>query len=259
MIRRRLYAEIRTSKLAVWSFRLAVFVLPVLLLTVLLHRAGTIEYFAGVSLLIAVLAIALLALILAVAAIVVIWNDGLKGLGSALLGGLISAAVLGYPSFEIARGIALPAISDISTDAVSPPPFRAVAAQRPRGANPVLYSPEATAELQKQFYPAVRTVEFDAEPAEIYTAVLALVQRSGWRIAESTPPTNDRDGLVEATAATPLMGFREDVSIRIRRSGNMIRVDMRSASRFGKRDFGTNARRVEAFLALLSEARRRPR
>jgi hypothetical protein len=259
VIRRRLYAEIRTSKLAIWSSRLAIFALPVLLLAVVLHRTGAIEYYAGLALLVAVLAIAFAAFMLAAAAMVAIWNEGLKGLGSALLAAIISAAVLAYPVFEIARGIALPALSDISTDTADPPRFQAVAALRPRGANPVNYPGGEAAGTQRMYYPAVRTQEFDAEAKEIFNTVLALAQRGGWRLVSEIPPEANRDGVIEAVASTPLMGFREDVSVRVRRAGNMVRVDMRSASRYGSRDFGTNARRIEAFFAQLAEARRRPR
>lgn len=259
MIRRRLYAEIRTSKLAVWSSRLAIFVLPVLLLAIVLHRTGAIEYYSGLALLIAVLLLALLALILAIAALAVIWNDGLKGLGSALLAAVMSVAILAYPSFEILRGISLPAIADVTTDTMDPPRFHAVAALRPKSANSVSYQAGESADIQRKFYPAVRTVEFDAEAEEVFGTVLALVQRSGWRLADNIAPATNRDGQIEAIASTPLMGFREDISIRVRKAGNMVRIDMRSASRYGSRDFGTNARRIEAFLAQLTEARRRVR
>jgi hypothetical protein len=259
VIRRRLYAETRISKLATWSSRLAIFALPVLLLAVALHRSGAIEYYAALALLIAVLIISALAFMLAAAAMIAIWNEGLKGLGSAMLAALISAGVLAYPAFEIARGIMLPALSDVSSDIADPPRFQAVVALRPRGANPANYPGGEAAGIQRTYYPAVRTQEFDAEAKEIFGAVLALVQRSGWRLVSETPPDTNRDGIIEAVATTPLMGFREDISIRVRRAGNMVRVDMRSASRYGSRDFGTNARRIEAFFAHLAEARRRPR
>lgn len=259
MIRRRLYAEIRTSKLAVWSARLAIFALPVLLLAVLLHRSGAIEYHAAVALLLAVLLLSCLAFLFSTAAIVVIWNDGLKGLGSAFLGLALSVAILAYPSFEIIRGISLPAISDVTTDTADPPRLNAAAALRPRGANSVVYPGAAAADLQRRYYPAVRTAEFDAEAAEIFAAVLALVQRNGWKISATTTPANNRDGEIEAVATTRLMGFREDVAIRVRRAGPRVEVDMRSASRYRQRDFGTNARRIEAFLAQLADMRRRPK
>jgi uncharacterized protein (DUF1499 family) len=44
------------------------------------------------------------------------------------------------------------------------------------------------------------------------------------------------------------MGFPDDVTIRIRPLAGQTRVDVRSASRFGSHDFGTNARRIEKFI-----------
>ena len=44
------------------------------------------------------------------------------------------------------------------------------------------------------------------------------------------------------------MGFRDDVVVRIRAVGQGARVDVRSASRYGRHDFGANAARVKALL-----------
>jgi uncharacterized protein (DUF1499 family) len=93
----------------------------------------------------------------------------------------------------------------------------------------------------------------------MFKLLLALVQRNGWRLIDSVPPAPNRDGTIEAVATTAIMGFREDVSIRIRRAGSGVRVDMRSASRFGGRDFGSNARRIEFFFAQIADARRHAR
>lgn len=257
MIRRRLYAEIRVSKVAVWSRRIAVFALPVFLLAILLHRLGAIEYYPALVLVFAVLAILTLSLLLAIAALVVIWNEGLKGLGSALLALFLSAALLAYPVFEVVRGVMLPPINDVSTDTADPPQFAAIAKLRPQNANPVQYAGGQTAELQKAFYPAVRPAEFDAELSEIASAVSTLMQRRGWRNLDIVQASGNSAVHLEAVTMTAIMGFREDIAIRIRRVGNMVRVDMRSASRYGSRDFGTNARRIESFLADLVEARRR--
>ena len=41
--------------------------------------------------------------------------------------------------------------------------------------------------------------------------------------------------------------FAEDVTIRVRPLAGQTRIDLRSASRFGGHDFGSNARRVQAF------------
>jgi uncharacterized protein (DUF1499 family) len=40
------------------------------------------------------------------------------------------------------------------------------------------------------------------------------------------------------------MGFRDDVVVRIRVLRGDVRIDIRSASRYGRHDFGMNARRV---------------
>jgi uncharacterized protein (DUF1499 family) len=45
-------------------------------------------------------------------------------------------------------------------------------------------------------------------------------------------------------ARTPIMGFREDVSIRVTPDREDSRVDIRSASRYFESDFGSNAARV---------------
>ncbi len=259
MIRRRLYAEIRVSGIAVWSRRFAVFAFPVFLLAVLLHRAGAIDYRTAVVLVVAVLIILTITFAMAVAALVVIWNEGLKGLGSALLALALSAGLLAYPAFEILRGMTLPAINDVTTDIADPPRFVAIARLRPPNANPVQYPGGQTAELQKTFYPAIRSVDFDAELPEIVSAVRTIMQRYGWRNLDNVQASGDRDINIEAVAATAIMGFREDIAIRIRKIGNIVRVDMRSASRYGQRDFGSNARRIESFLTQLAEARRRAR
>lgn len=260
MIRRRLYAEIRFSKLALWSWRIAVFAIPVVLFAIMLHRLGAVEYNVAYVLLAAGFAIALIAGLLAAAGFVVIWNDGLRGLGSAIVAFVISAAILGFPLFEAARSAALPPIADITTDFKDPPRFAAVALSRPRGANAPLYAGGETSAMQRAAYPAVKPLEVDASPDEAFNTVSSLVEQNGWRVLDSiSPRSGERDGLIEAVALTPVMGFREDVSIRIRQSENGVVIDMRSASRYGKSDFGSNARRVEFFMRQITAARRASR
>ena len=43
------------------------------------------------------------------------------------------------------------------------------------------------------------------------------------------------------------MGFPEDVTIRVRPLAGQTRIDIRSASRFGRHDFGGNAGRIQRF------------
>ncbi|HEX3116956.1 MAG TPA: DUF1499 domain-containing protein, partial [Bradyrhizobium sp.] len=57
-----------------------------------------------------------------------------------------------------------------------------------------------------------------------------------------------RTGRIEAVARTPIMGFREDVSIRVTPDGDGSRVDIRSASRYFESDLGSNASRVSRLI-----------
>ena len=78
---------------------------------------------------------------------------------------------------------------------------------------------------------------------------LAAGQR-GWTITAS----DDYEGTIQAEARTLVMRFVDEVTIRIRLDDNaQTRVDMRSASRKGVGDFGTNARRIGRFMRLLDK------
>jgi uncharacterized protein (DUF1499 family) len=58
-------------------------------------------------------------------------------------------------------------------------------------------------------------------------------------------------GRLEATDTTRWFGFKDDVVVRLTPWGSGTRADVRSVSRVGIGDAGTNARRIEAFLARL--------
>lgn len=258
MIRRQLYTEVRVSRLAILSRRIAGFSLPVVLLAIGMHRFGLLEYEVAFAILLAGLAVALLGVLVASLAFIVIWNEGLRGLDRALMACAIGVVVLGVPAFDLARGAVLPAISDISTDVNDPPGFPAIASARARGANPVVYPGREAATLQRAAYPAVKAFEVEANPDEMFNLALQIVEANRWRVLDSVSPRGgERDGRIEAVAQSLIMGFRYDVSIRVRTTPNGVRVDMRSASRYGTRDFGSNARRIVRFFADFSDARRR--
>jgi hypothetical protein len=86
---------------------------------------------------------------------------------------------------------------------------------------------------------------------EAYELVADTVAKLKWRIAAAEPPTGKpaRSGRLEATDRTLLVGFPDDVVVRVEGSGARTRIDVRSASRYGRFDFGQNAARVRRFLA----------
>ena len=120
---------------------------------------------------------------------------------------------------------------------------------RPREANPTLYAGLRAAELQKAAYPSVEPLIVSATPQAAYDAAMQVITKWKWRIVDARGPLAGRcDGRIEAVARTPILGFRDDVVVRIRPTSDGARIDVRSASRYGRHDLGTNAARVRALI-----------
>jgi hypothetical protein len=246
MARRPLHDE-PTSKVATWSSRLGLFAFAVAALSIIIVRSGLLEIVPALATFGAALVFAGLAILLAFAAFVVIWRQGLSGLGHALLGLFLGLALLAYPAYLGTRALRLPPISDITTDTANPPRFDVLARLRPRGRTD--YPGPAVAALQHTAYPDIVPLELDVPTKAAYDAALALVTKRKWYIGDARSPTlARRDGVIEAVARTPIMGFRDDVVIRVTPVGQGTRVDMRSASRFGNHDLGANASRIRSLL-----------
>jgi uncharacterized protein (DUF1499 family) len=249
MIRRRI-AEEPTSQLAIWARRFATFSLPVAALAIVIGRTGLLEFGPVLVTFGAALVLAFIGIVLAFAAFVVIWKDGVDGLGYALFAVLVGVVLLAYPTYLGIKGYKLPAITDITTDPIDPPRFEAIARVRNRDANPVAYPGLYAAELQHAAYPDVEPLFTDANAQEAYEATMdVLTKKRKWRVIDQRPPlAGRREGHIEAVARTAIMGFPDDVVIRIRADGDGARVDARSASRYGRYDFGTNAARIKSLL-----------
>jgi uncharacterized protein (DUF1499 family) len=252
---RRRLAEEPTSRLAIWARRLAVFSLPVALLAIIIERAGMFEIVPVLATFGAALVLAMLAIVLAFAAFAVIWRRGVDGTGHAVTAILIGLALLAYPSYIAIKGYGLPAISDITTDPIDPPRFEAIARLRSRAANPAAYAGLYAAELQKAAYPDIEPLTVPVAPPAAFEAVRGIIIKRRWQIiSERAPLPGRREGLIEAVARTPVMGFRDDVVVRIRAAGQGALIDARSSSRYGRYDFGANAARLRALLDDIDDA-----
>lgn len=166
---------------------------------------------------------------------------------AALVGILVLLAVavtLLIPAQYLQRAQAVPPIHDITTDTADPPPFVALAAARAAAPNAVGY-PRAFAAQQQRAYPDLAPLRLQAPPARILETAATLMHERGWEIAAVNATT------LEATAATRWFGFRDDLVLRLTEDDDGVRVDMRSASRLGRSDLGTNAARIQAFLSAL--------
>jgi hypothetical protein len=163
---------------------------------------------------------------------------------------LLPLVAFGGPAAYLAPHIEAPPINDISTDTVNPPAFAALA-KRPDGANAAAYPGQPFADLQAKAYPGLRSLVLDRSAEEAYELVEDTVRRLRWRVISEAPPAGERTakvGRIEAIDQTLLVGFTDDVVIRVEGGPDRARIDARSASRFGRYDFGQNAARVRRFL-----------
>lgn len=144
----------------------------------------------------------------------------------------------------------LPKINDITTDVDTPPIFMNVGYIRKSNENDISYNTNFIT-IQLENYQDVQPIYTSQEKTLVYSIIDQLVEERGWEVVAKY----DQVGVIEATARTPIFGFRDDVVIRVRQIElNSVRVDMRSSSRVGHGgDFGVNVDRVRAFMADLSE------
>jgi uncharacterized protein (DUF1499 family) len=251
---RRIQAD-PTSRLAIWARRVAGFAVAVLLLGIVIVRAGILEIIPSLAAVGGAFILAMIAMLLALAAFVVIWREGLQGFGMAMTALLTGVAILGYPAYLGVKGYRLPAIADITTDPIDPPRFEAIARLRPREANPILYAGLRAAELQKAAYPNIEPLIVSATPQQTFDAVMTVMTKRKLRPVDArVPQAGRREGRIEVVFRTPIMGFRDDVVIRIRPDTDGARVDIRSTSRYGRHDFGTNAARIASLSEAIDEA-----
>ena len=242
------------SRLAVWSNRLAWFALALSALSVIVVRADLLEITPGLVAFGAALVFAGLAILCSFGAAISIWRQGYSGIGRAVWGFFLSVLLLAYPGYLGARAYRLPPLRDVTTDTANPPRFDALSRLRPRGTSD--YPGAEIAALQKRAHPEVAPLQVLSNPKQAYDATLALVTKHKWRVVDARPPAPParRDAVIEAVARTVVMGFREDVVIRITPLGTGAQVDVRSASRYGDRDFGSNARRIVGLLEEIDDA-----
>jgi uncharacterized protein (DUF1499 family) len=158
----------------------------------------------------------------------------------ALLAGLVA---FGVP-FELQRRArAAPPIHDISTDLENPPTFEAILPLRADAPNDLERTSDVT-ELQRHGYPDLAPVTLPIPLDQAFDRALAVVQEAGWQIVTA----DKSSGRIEATDTTRWFGFKDDVVVRLTPWGAGTRVDLRSVSRMGRSDIGTNARRIRLYL-----------
>lgn len=147
------------------------------------------------------------------------------------------------------RNSSAPFIHQVSTDIHNPPAFVVAIERRGDSSNPLDYTME-TAELQLEAYPDLKPIATPLSPGEAFQRALAIAGQLGWEVYATAPA----EGRIEAVDTTFWFGFKDDIAIRIAPaadSGSV--VDLRSISRVGEGDTGTNARRIRQFRSLFND------
>jgi hypothetical protein len=241
------------------ALRLSLFACVLLATTLILHRVSAMTTPLAFNLIGATYAIAGLGLAFGMVAAVSIWVRGRTGAWNAAWALMIAGALWAWPAAVVPTFLALPSLSDVSTVSTNPPAYTVLSKQRGAGANSATYDAARLVALQAQAYPDLRTLVIPRSAEEVYEVILDLMRGRrglGWRIAaEDAPqarPAPGKPGLIEATDRTLILGFTDDIAIRVAGNDNEARVDIRSQSRYGRHDFGANAARIRRFVRELS-------
>lgn len=94
-------------------------------------------------------------------------------------------------------------------------------------------------------YPDIQPRAYRAGPAQVFDAALHAVQRMPrWSLVSHQPAT----GEIRVEGRTLVWRFVDDILIRVKVRADDAVVEVRSASRVGRGDFGQNARNIRSFL-----------
>lgn len=221
-------------------------------------RLGAMPYDTGIAAMTGATILGLIALACALAWVLqaLIRNDG-TGRRIGLVALIGSLALVYVPLHHAAQGWRAPPIFDASSDPEDPPRFVALAPRGP-GENPAAYDMG----LRVHFKGETNTVAYMLHTyymdlTKPYAKLLMTKPRMFWHAFETAKKLgwtivdyNEGQGRIEATDSSFWFGQTAAIVIRVQTAGTIgARVDVRSQSETGKRDFGANLERVKDFFA----------
>ncbi len=171
-------------------------------------------------------------------------NQNIPHAITGLIAGALSSGIIVFLGFHARNA---PAIHDISTDTVNPPQFVSLTALRKNAVNTAEYGGKEIAGKQLSAYPDIRTIRLGLGKDAAFKKSFETARALGWEIVDE----NLTAGRIEAVDTTLMFGFKDDIVIRILPGDKGSTVDIRSLSRVGRGDLGTNAKRIRKFMSLL--------
>ncbi|MBS3849282.1 DUF1499 domain-containing protein [Devosia sp. BSSL-BM10] len=240
---------IRTSRWAIWARRLGSVAVPLVIISVLLHRLRLISSDLFLTTTIGAALVALLAVLCAVIALARLWQTGDQGWSKALFGLFFGLLCLAPFAWYGNLALKYPAVTDIATTT--------------RGALPLVFEPGTaamppprllTAAQAQSIFPSAETRAYPLGQAQTFALVEQIIQDHGWDVRLVRAPDA---ALAPAQINAQIMtipGWREEAVVRVTGTATTAMVDMRSASLNALHDFGANGQRIERFLAELDDA-----
>lgn len=245
---------VREAREAKWARRMALFFLQLLILTVILHRFAGLDTPAAINLVIVSVAGMAIAVIIALVSLVRIWFGGQTGAGQDFAAVAVGLIGLALPAYFVIKAADLPQLNDIQTSPADPLIFTALTAERPPDANPLSTLTPEQAKLQSEAYPDIGPMFLERSAPEVFALVSEAVSRLGWTVKLNETPGESGIGRIEATDQSMIMGFTDDIIVRVKGDDAHTLVDMRSVSRYGLHDLGANAERIRTFYTEVNTA-----
>jgi len=284
-----IYVE-RYSRAAIWCQRIALFLIPYFATVIIMYRLSNIEISQLFALIGVGFMLALIALVFAFRSISELWTKGYRG-GTKVVRGLLVTLLLLVPfAYYAFLALQFPLANDVSTDPFDPPSY--VTAQDTRknlqkdGINPIGDYERAHALKIIEAYPKLQPRRYPAGAERVLEAIRGIVEENEWpvtgtsgipenkleeatgELADNTENSGEEDATpsVEDTAETPddiyfefiertlILGFENDVVVRIISEDRNTLVDVRASSRLGKHDFGYNAKLIDDIMMKLDTA-----
>lgn len=235
---------VRTSKLAIWARRFALFAAALIVISTGLHVFGQIasDVFE-ISLIIGTICAAA-ALLTGIAAFFRLWFTGDRGWGPASAGVVLGLLCLAPAGIVAGLAEIYPSTADVSTALFNPPQLQR-AAPGETGLDP---------ETVLASFPNLITRIYRIPPQTLYELGERLARANGWEILAAHPPAEGQTGELNAIRRS-MLGFENEIAFRVVPNPIGALIDLRAASIHQvPHDLGDNGRAIEAFLLALDDA-----
>jgi uncharacterized protein (DUF1499 family) len=157
-----------------------------------------------------------------------------RGIGMPIVALMLGAVAFALPLQFQRQARAVPPINDITTDLSNPPKYMTSARA---------YPGDEFARQQALAYPDIKPVMMSVPPRDAFERAVKAAESMGWEVVGRDAAA----GTLEAVDTTKWFGFKDDIAVRVTAADTGSRIDVRSKSRVGRSDIGTNARRVRAY------------